>query len=112
PAASWPTASPPRSPRWSGPRPTPRRCDGAAMSLIQDLGARLNAANADLPLGEVTAALDKLRATSALLAWVRQQSVNPMGVPELAGAIEHLEHAMAALHVAEDSVTGYLAAIG
>jgi hypothetical protein len=82
------------------------------MSLIQELGARLNAAGADLPLGEVVGALDKLRASAALLAWVRQQSANPLGVPELSGAVEHLEHAMAALHVAQDSVTGYLAAIG
>src|SRR5262245_18904684 len=82
------------------------------MSLIQDLGARLHAAGAELPLGELVAALDKLRASAALLAWVRQQSANPMGVPELSGALEHVEHAVAALHVAQDSVTGYLAAIG
>jgi hypothetical protein len=82
------------------------------MSLIQDLGARLHAAGADLPLGELVAALDKLRASAALLAWVRQQSANPMGVPELSGAIEHLEHAAHALRVVEDSVSGYLAAIG
>lgn len=82
------------------------------MSLIQDLGARLHAADADLPLAELVGALDKLRASATLLAWVRQQSNNPMGVPELSGAIEHLEQAAHALHVAQDSVTGYLAAIG
>ena len=82
------------------------------MSLIQDLGARLQAAGADLPVGELVAALDKLRASAALLSWVRQQSADPLGVPELSGAIEHLEHAAYALHVVQDSVTGYLAAIG
>ena len=82
------------------------------MSLIQELGARLHAAGADLPLGELTAALDKLRASAALLAWVRQQSTDPLGVPELSGALEHLEHAARALHVVADSVSGYLAAIG
>ncbi|OLE27343.1 MAG: hypothetical protein AUG49_05670 [Catenulispora sp. 13_1_20CM_3_70_7] len=82
------------------------------MSLIQDLGARLQAAGADLPVGELVAALDKLRASAALLSWVRQQSADPLGVPELSGAIEHLEHAAYALHVVQDSVSGYLAAIG
>jgi hypothetical protein len=82
------------------------------MSLIEELGARLHASSAELPLGELIAALDKLRASSALLAWVRQQSTDPLGVPELSGAIEHLEHAAHALRVVQDSVSGYLLAVG
>jgi hypothetical protein len=82
------------------------------MSLIEELGARLYASSADLPLGELVAALDRLRAGSALLSWVRQESARPLGVPELAGAIEHLEHAARALLVAQDSLSGYLAAVG
>jgi hypothetical protein len=82
------------------------------MSLIEELGTRLRASSDELPLGELAAALDKLRAGSALLAWVRQQSVHQIGVPELSGAIEHLEHAAHALLVAQDNVAGYLTAIG
>src|SRR5438309_994177 len=82
------------------------------MSLIEELGARLYASSAELPLGELIAALDRLRAGSALLSWVRQESARPLGVPELSGAIEHLEHAARALLVAQDSLSGYLAGIG
>src|SRR5512142_1597972 len=82
------------------------------MSLIEDLGARVAAASADLPLGEVIAALERLRAASSLLAWVRQASSRPMGVPELTGAIEHLENAARTLQVTQDSLVEYLAAIG
>jgi hypothetical protein len=82
------------------------------MSLIEELGSRLRASSAELPVGELAAALDKLRSGSALLAWVRQQSAHQIGVPELSGAIEHLEHAAHALLVAQDNVAGYLAAIG
>jgi hypothetical protein len=82
------------------------------MSLIEELGARLYASSADLPLGDLVAALDRLRAGSALLGWVRQESTRPLGVPQLSGAIEHLEHAARALLVAQDSLSGYLATIG
>ena len=82
------------------------------MSLIEELGARLYASSAELPLGELIAALDRLRAGSALLSWVRQESSRPLGVPELSGAIEHLEHAARALLVAQDSLSSYLAGIG
>jgi hypothetical protein len=82
------------------------------MSLLQDLGARLHASSAELPLGELVVALDKLRAGSAMLSWVREQSRHPMGVPELARAAEHLENAAHALRVAQDGVAAYLAAIG
>src|SRR3989442_3153583 len=82
------------------------------MSLIEELGARLHAASADLPLAALAVAHDRLRAASALLMWVRQQSTHPLGVPELSGAIEHLEHAAHALQVTQDSVAGYLTVLG
>jgi hypothetical protein len=82
------------------------------MSLIEDLGGRVAAASVQLPVGEVLAALERLRAGSALLMWVRQESSRPMGVPELAGATEHLEQAGRALQAAQDTLTDYLAAIG
>src|SRR2546430_5333989 len=82
------------------------------MSLIEELGGRLSASSAELPMGELLAALDKLRGAAAVLAWVRQQSSNPLGVPQLSGAIEHLEHSVHALRVAQDGVAGYLAGLG
>jgi hypothetical protein len=82
------------------------------MSLIEDLGGRVAAASAQLPVGEVVAALERLRASSALLMWVRQESSRPMGVPELAGAAEHLENAGRTLQAAQETLTDYLAAIG
>jgi hypothetical protein len=44
--------------------------------------------------------------------WVRQTSVDPIGVPQLANSIEHAERAAAALRVAQDAIAGYLAALG
>jgi hypothetical protein len=82
------------------------------MSLIEELGAVLYATSERMPVGEVAAALERLRAASALLMWIRQESSRPIGVPELAGATEHLEQAGRALHVAQESVAEYLTAIG
>src|SRR5436190_520334 len=82
------------------------------MSLIEELGSSLSASSAELPLGELLSALDKLRAAAAGLAWVRQQSANPLGIPQLSGAIEHLEHTVHALRVAQDGVAGYLTGLG
>jgi hypothetical protein len=82
------------------------------MSLIEELGGRLSASSTELPMGELLTALDRLRAAAAVLAWVRQQSSNPLGVPQLGGAIDHLEHTVHALRVAQDSVAGYLAVLG
>jgi hypothetical protein len=82
------------------------------MSLIEELGAVLYANSARMPLAEVAAALERLRAASALLMWIRQESSRPIGVPELAGATEHLEQAGRAIQVAQDSLAEYLAAIG
>jgi hypothetical protein len=82
------------------------------MSLVQDLGARVQAACTGLPTGEVAVAMQRLRGATELLMWVRQTSVDPIGVPQLAGAVEHAEHAAAALRIAQDTLAGYLAAIG
>ncbi|MCW6010495.1 hypothetical protein K1W54_38995 [Micromonospora sp. CPCC 205371] len=82
------------------------------MSLIQELGARVRATSDDLPLGLVTAAVERLRLAGELLMWVRQASGNPMGVPQLAGALEHAEQAAQAVRVAQDSLLAYLTALG
>ncbi|WP_127503448.1 hypothetical protein [Actinoplanes solisilvae] len=82
------------------------------MSLIQDLGAQLRSASDELPTGQVTVALEKLRSATELLMWVRETSVDPVGVPQLGNATEHAERAAAALRLAQDSIARYLAAIG
>ena len=82
------------------------------MSLLQELGARLRATSDELPTGQVTVALERLRAATELLNWVRQTSVDPIGVPQLGNATEHAEHAAAALRLAQDAIAAYLAALG
>ncbi|MDY7087342.1 MAG: hypothetical protein SYR96_19765 [Actinomycetota bacterium] len=82
------------------------------MSLIQELGARLRATSEELPTGQVTVALEKLRSATELLTWVRETSQDPMGVPQLGNATEHAERAAAALRLAQDSIARYLASIG
>ncbi|MBU2664413.1 hypothetical protein KOI35_12995 [Actinoplanes bogorensis] len=82
------------------------------MSLIQDLGAQLRAISDELPTGQVTVALEKLRSATELLTWVRETSQNPLGVPQLGNATEHAEQAAAALRLAQDSIERYLASIG
>ncbi|MBM2619953.1 hypothetical protein JIG36_31015 [Actinoplanes sp. LDG1-06] len=82
------------------------------MSLIQDLGAQLRATSDELPTGQVTVALEKLRSATELLNWVRETSQDPMGVPQLGNATEHAERAAAALRLAQDSIARYLASIG
>lgn len=82
------------------------------MSIIEELGALVRAASDDLPVGLVTEALDKLQLAAERLRWVRQESADPMGVPELSAAIEHLETAGHALRLAQDQFAAYLAAIG
>jgi hypothetical protein len=82
------------------------------MSVLEELGARLRAASAELPDGLVVKAMEKLRTATELLNWVREASEQKMGVPELAGATEHAERAAAALRVAEDAIEAYLAALG
>jgi hypothetical protein len=82
------------------------------MSVLEDLGARLRAVSDELPTGLVTVALQRLSAAADLLTWVRRESVDPMGVPQLANATEHAEHAVAALRLAQDAVAQYLAVLG
>ena len=82
------------------------------MSLLQEVGAQLRAASDELPTGQVTVAMERLRTASELLMWVRQTSVDPIGVPQLANAVEHAERAAAALRIAQDAIAQYLAAVG
>jgi hypothetical protein len=82
------------------------------MSLIQEVGAQLRATSDELPTGLVTVAMEKLRTATELLIWVRETSVDPVGVPQLGNATEHAERAAAALRLAQDSIAAYLAAVG
>ena len=82
------------------------------MSLIQELGAQLRATSDELPTGLVTAAMEKLRSATEILVWVRETSVDPVGVPQLGNATEHAEHAAAALRLAQDAIASYLASVG
>jgi len=82
------------------------------MSLIQELGAQLRATSDELPTGQVSVAMERLRSATELLMWVRETSVDPIGVPQLGNATEHAERAAAALRLAQDAIAAYLAAIG
>lgn len=82
------------------------------MSTIEDIGAQVRAASGDLPLGLLRQALEKFSQATERLRWVRQESVSPLGVPELSAATEHAETAGHALRVAQEQLAGYLAAIG
>lgn len=82
------------------------------MSLIQELGAQLRATSDELPTGLVTVAMERLRSATELLMWVRETSVDPIGVPQLSNATEHAERAAAALRLAQDAIAAYLTAVG
>ncbi|ASW55027.1 hypothetical protein [Plantactinospora sp. KBS50] len=82
------------------------------MSIVEDLGARVRATVDELPVALLTQALERLNKAAERLRWVRQESQNPMGVPELTASTEHLEAAKGALLVAEEQLASYLAAIG
>ncbi|HEX8631783.1 MAG TPA: hypothetical protein VF755_26790, partial [Catenuloplanes sp.] len=82
------------------------------MSLIEDLGAQVRATSDELPTGLVSVAIDRLRTATDLLFWVRQSSVDPVGVPQLGNATEHAEQAAYALRVAQDALAGYLGVLG
>ncbi|WFE93240.1 hypothetical protein [Micromonospora sp. WMMD987] len=82
------------------------------MSIVEDVGAQVRAAAEEFPLAQLALALEKFGQATERLRWVRQESANPMGVPELAAATEHAESAGHALRVAQEQLTGYLAAIG
>lgn len=82
------------------------------MSLLEQLGARLTATADELPLAAVALAAERLRVATDLLMWVRQESANPIAVPQLANATEHLEQAGHAIRVSQDAVREYVSAIG
>ncbi len=82
------------------------------MSLVQELADRLRVAQDQLPVAQITAAAERLRAASALLAWVLHQSGRPNAVPTLGTAAERLDHAAAVLRSAHDSLDAYCLAIG
>lgn len=82
------------------------------MSLIQELGAQLRATSDELPTGLVTVAMEKLRSATEILMWVRETSIDPVGVPQLGNATEHAERAAAALRIAQDAIATYLAGVG
>ncbi|WP_432051102.1 hypothetical protein [Verrucosispora sp. NA02020] len=82
------------------------------MSIVEDVGAQVRAAAEDLPMGLLGQALEKFGLATERLRWVRQESANPLGVPELSAATEHAETAGYALRVAQEQLTAYLAAIG
>ncbi|RKN48641.1 hypothetical protein [Micromonospora endolithica] len=82
------------------------------MSIVEDLGAQVRAAADELPIGQLAQALEKFGQAAERLRWVRQESADPMGVPELSAATEHAETAGYALRVAQEQLAAYLAAIG
>jgi len=82
------------------------------MSLIQEVGAQLRATSDELPTGQVSVAMERLRSATELLMWVRETSVDPIGVPQLGNATEHAERAAAALRLAQDAIAAYLTVIG
>jgi hypothetical protein len=82
------------------------------MSLIDEVGSRVYSASAQLPLGEVVAAVERLRSAAALLAWVAQDAGQPIGESGLTSASEHLETAGRALQVTQDALSQYLASVG
>ncbi|MGW5669322.1 hypothetical protein ACWEVO_15440, partial [Micromonospora sp. NPDC003776] len=82
------------------------------MSIVEDIGAQVRAAAEELPLAPLALALEKFGQATERLRWVRQESANPMGVPELSAATEHAEAAAHTLRVAQEQLTAYLAAIG
>lgn len=82
------------------------------MSLLQDLGAQLRATSDALPTGQLAVAVERLRSASELLMWVRQTSLDPIGVPQLANSVEHAERAAAALRLAQDALDTYLTILG
>ncbi|MEV7328324.1 hypothetical protein [Micromonospora sp. NPDC093244] len=82
------------------------------MSIIEDVGGQVRAASEEFPLALLGQALEKFGLAAERLRWVRQESANPMGVPELSAATEHAESAGYALQVAQEQLSAYLTAIG
>jgi hypothetical protein len=82
------------------------------VSLVQDLADRLRCTRDDLPVAEVSGAAERLRTAAGLLAWVMHQSSRPQTAPSLGSATSHLDHAAAALRVAQDAIDEYRSALG
>ncbi|MGC4798529.1 hypothetical protein ACLQ3H_31015 [Micromonospora saelicesensis] len=82
------------------------------MSIIEDVGGQVRAATEEFPVALLGQALEKFGLAAERLRWVRQESANPMGVPELSAATEHAESAGYALRVAQEQLSAYLTAIG
>ncbi|MFU8875844.1 hypothetical protein [Micromonospora sp. SL4-19] len=82
------------------------------MSIVEDIGAQVRAVTEELPLAQLAVALEKFGQAAERLRWVRQESADPMGVPELSAATEHAETAGYALRVAQEQLSAYLTAIG
>lgn len=82
------------------------------MSLVQDLFDRLRATRDALPVAEIAGAAERLRTASGLLAWVTHESAHPTSAPTLGAAAGHLDHAAAALRVAQDALDAYCLALG
>jgi hypothetical protein len=82
------------------------------VSIIEDVGGQVRAATEEFPLALLGQALEKFGLAAERLRWVRQESANPMGVPELSAATEHAESAGYALRVAQEQLSAYLTAIG
>lgn len=82
------------------------------MSLVQDLADQLRLAREELPLPQVAGATERLRTAAGLIAWALHESTRPVGAPSLGRAVEHLEHATAALRVAQEALDDYALALG
>lgn len=82
------------------------------MSLLQELGAQLRATADGLPTGEMAVAMNKLHSAVELLRWVQEESSQDIGVARLGHAVEHAEHATAALRACEDAIDRYLSVLG
>ena len=79
------------------------------MSEVEDLGAQLRATADGLPVDLLRHAIERLNRATETLQWVRQSSMSPVAVPELGSAVEHVEHAVYAVRVAQESLHGYVA---
>ena len=82
------------------------------MSLVQGLAHRVTAVGAGLPIGQVTAAADRLRRATGLLAATLHASAAPPPTPLLVAAGEHLDTAAGALNRARDELDRYLTTVG
>lgn len=82
------------------------------MSLVQDLASRLRATRDGLPVAEIAGAAERLRTATGLLARVTHQSARPADAPSLGSAAGHLDHAAAALRLAQDALDAYCMTLG